>query len=170
MHMKLRSLVAWAVLAVPLGACGMGGVSSDAGGDTFSCNFVPGQVTSSVGSSVGQIRIDMHFNHGHEVHFDNTNRTVYGGGMSKVGVSPLTTGCESRYVGEIVDLGPVCLDSVGGWPGGTTVPLTVFVGHTYMVQVLGFCMPGEPGFPSAYYAFTVEGYSGGVLTYTWIEL
>jgi hypothetical protein len=144
-------LLALVFLPLPgtLGGCGAGGYTSDPP-DTFSCNFVAGQVTSSTGSSVGSHVYTLSFGGSRRVYFSNIDLTVRG---------------ESGLIGapdsEIVDLGPTCLDSVGGWPGGTGLRLTVFIGHTYLVQFSG----GQ-----SYVAFTVEAYSGGVLTFTFVDV
>ena len=168
--MELRSLLACVALALTVGACGAG-AGTVGEPEAFDCDFVAGQVTSSAGSSAGQSNISMRFDVRRQIHFNNMNLTVQGKTSTTDDILPsVTSACEIRFHGEIADLGPVCLGSVGAWPGGTSVPVTVFVGHTYLVQFSATCMPGVPPVVDSYVAFTVEAYSNGVLTYTWVEV
>ena len=145
------------------GGCGGGGGTSSGSSDPdpFLCGFVPGQVTTSVGSSQGQTGIMMGFGDARWVRFNNTNLTVYGGTYNQF---------PDEITAEIADMGNVCLESLTTWPGGTTLPLTVFVGHTYLIQFVTQSQLQNPPPPvTTYIGFTVDAYSNGVLTFTWAE-
>jgi hypothetical protein len=161
-----RLLPLLALLPVPstLGGCGGGGGTSSGppDPDPFLCGFIPGQVTSSVGSSVGQAGIMMAFGDQRWVRFNNMSLTFYGEIYSPIG---------QRITGEIAYMGTLCPESITTWPGGTMLPQTVFVGHTYLVQFVNESEmhPPDPTV-TTYIAFTVDAYSNGVLTFTWVEL
>jgi hypothetical protein len=153
-----------ALLLLPsVGGCGGGGGTSSGSADpVFLCGFVPGQVTTSVGSSAGQANIMMGFGDQRWIRFNNMNLTFYGEVYSPIG---------NRITSETVNMGDACLESLTTWPGGTALSQTVFVGSTYLVQFVNESRMHDPEpTVTTYVAFTVEAYSNGVLTFTWINL
>jgi hypothetical protein len=112
---------------------------------------------------VGLVSIGMDFGDSRAIFFNNVNLTVRGG-YRLVGSSEVTS--------EIADMATVCLESITTWPGGTDLPQPVFLGHTYLVRFV--TQPGQPiGQPvppptTSFVGFTVDAYSNGVLTFTWI--
>jgi hypothetical protein len=114
-----------------------------------------------VGSSAGQTGITMSFGDSRSIRFNNTNLTFYGGSQNQI---------PNVIHSEIADMGVICPESVTWWPGGTALPQTVFVGHTYQIQfVTESQLHNGPPPVTTYVGFTVDAYSNGVLTYTWIE-
>jgi hypothetical protein len=93
------------------------------------------------------------------IYFNNINLTFVPRNTTNFGVV---------IASEIAYLGGECLDSLPPWPGGTTAPVTAFLGGTYMVRF----ERTNVGQPTTVHlaAFTVEDYSGGVVTYTWVSL
>jgi hypothetical protein len=129
-----------ALLAV---SCGGGGSDAKA-----SCTTPAGQVTMSAGGSVGSNQYPVDFGSLGWILFNNLNLTFYTATPSKL----------------IVDSGVVCLDAVTSWPGGTTGPISVIVGDTYVVQ-----LPGPAGgVPNYWVKFVVKSYSGGVVTLSYV--
>jgi hypothetical protein len=155
-------LLALLPVASTFGGCGGGGTSSGSSDpDPFFCNFVPGQITTSVGSSTGQAGIIMGFGDSRFIRFNNMNLTVYGGQHNQT---------PDVIRSEIADMGTVCLESITTWPGGTAIPQTVFVGETYLIQFVTESQLQNPPPPvTTYIGFTVDAYSNGVLTFTWVE-
>ena len=151
-------------LSLTLGGCGGGGgTSGSPSPEPLGCGFIPGQITSSVGSSTGHMSITMNFGDSRVMYFNNVNLTFRGG---------VWNGGSSTATSEIADMGNMCLESITTWPGGTDLPQTVFLGHTYLVrfvtqegQVIG--QPVPPPITS-FVGFTADAYSNGVLTFTWI--
>jgi hypothetical protein len=132
-----------ALVAVLLSGCG--GSESDS---TPSCGAVPGQATTSTGSAAGLDNYTLGLGSG-VVRFSNLNLTVYPVGVGN----------------EMVDLGAVCLESVGSWPGGAGGRLTVVVGHVYAAKFTTIVN----GVTTLTYArFIVDRYQGGVLTVTFV--
>jgi hypothetical protein len=158
---RLAPLAAACLLLLGSG-CGGGGGSGSYDPDPVGCAFVPGQVTSSTGGPNGSAYYGLLLDEpGTNLYiwFNNINLTFaprqYDSGATVV---------ES----EIVYLGGTCLDSLPGWPGGTTAPVTALLGGTYMVRFERTYL-GQPT-TVHYGAFTVDAYSGGVVTYTWLSL
>jgi hypothetical protein len=83
----------------------------------------------------------------------------------------ISTPVTERITGQIANMGATCLESLTTWPGGTALPQTVFVGYTYLVQFVHESQliprPPNPTF-TTYIGFTVDAYSNGVLTFTWV--
>jgi hypothetical protein len=109
------------------------------------CAFVAGQITTSAGSSVGDDRYSLGLGAG-SIAFSNLNATFYPGGPNIL----------------IADTGPLCLDEVTAWPGGGTGGrITMFIGHTYVVEF-------STVQPPTYARFVVDDYADGVITVTFV--
>ncbi|MGE0229073.1 MAG: hypothetical protein AB7U23_11260 [Dehalococcoidia bacterium] len=142
--------------------CGGGG-GGGGGGEPVGCTFVPGQVTTSAGGSAGQSNYTLLLDEPGSslyIYFNNINLTFVPRQTNGSGFTQVSS--------EIVQLGDICLDEVSGWPGGTTAPVTAFLGATYMVRFERTPVGQSTTVHLA--AFTVDAYSDGVVTYTWVGL
>lgn len=158
-----RCLGRLGVLALVLGGAGCGG--GGGGGsdpDPVGCGFVPGQITSSAGGGPGLANYSLLLGEsgsGFYIYFNNINLTFF----PRQENSGFTV-----FSSQISYLGGTCLDSLPAWSGGTTAPVTAFLGGTYMVRMERTYL-GQPTVVQLA-AFTVDAYSGGVVTYTWVTL
>lgn len=140
--------------ALALCGCGTGGAAGTGGGDPPpACGFVPGQVTTNLGSSVGgNYSTGLGFTNGRGITFRNVNLTfseIFNGG----------------FTASIVDIGAVCLEDATWWPGGgARNAVAVFLGHTYLVEFVST----RDGTIS-YAKFTTDAYDQGVLTLTYVS-
>ena len=155
----LRSGLLVALLAVGQGGCGGGGFGDGGGGGGGGggepvCGFVPGQVTTNIGSSIGNNYSFGPFCGYAIVVFNNINGTF-------------SESILGDYDTHIVDLGDVCLEDATYWPGGgTNYGVAVFLGHTYVAEFVK--RKGQDIGKTCYARFRPQAYSNGVLTLTYV--
>ena len=158
----LRSTIRGGLLAVLLavgqGGCGSGGFDGGGGGGGGGgapvCGFVPGQVTTNIGSTIGNNYSFGPFCGYAGVVFNNINGTF-------------SESFNGDFDTNIVDIGDVCLEDATIWPGGgVSLGVAVFLGHTYVVEFVK--RKGQDIGKTCYARFRPQAYADGVLTLTYV--
>ena len=73
------------------------------------------------------------------------------------------------WTAVIVDVGSYCLDNVNLWPGNTSSgPLSVIMGHVYVVEFKRTVITGGISTTYAYAKFMPTSYQGGVLRLNYV--
>ena len=113
------------------------------------CAYVPGQVSTAAGSSIGASNYAFTVGNG-TVYFSNLNLTFY-----------------VTFGNVIVDVGNLCLADADFWTGDTVSgSITVFIGHTYLVRSR-VIYNGVTTY--SYSRFVVTSYRDGVLNLTYAQ-